>query len=152
MSAASPRLNMRKSIGNPRAAASCAAAATGVPFASPSESTISRPGRSRGIRLAARPIAPPEIAAVAIDLLHERAGLAELLRQPLDARLASVRDDPDPVARRASLLEQLDDLERARAAVGGHRAGEIGDDDDVDAFAAERRQRHRREQRQERRG
>ncbi len=113
MSAASPRLKTRKSIGSPRAAASCAAATTGVPFASPSESTIRRPRPLARDQAGGQADRAAEIAAVAVDLLHELARLAELLGQPFDARLASVGDDPDPIAGRAPLLEQRDDLERA---------------------------------------
>jgi hypothetical protein len=91
----------------------------------------------------------PQIAAVALHLLYERAGLAKGLGQPLDSRLASICDDPDAIARRPALLEQPDDLQRTRAAVGGHRKGEIGDHHDVDPFTAHRRQGHTRDQRQD---
>ena len=121
------------------------------------------PHHRRSVRLAVRehdqPAAPlardqtggktnrtSQVAAVAVHLLHERARLTQLLGQSLDARLASVGHDSDSIARRAPLLEQADDLERPATAVCRHRPREIGDDDDVDAFAAERRQWHRRDQ------
>jgi hypothetical protein len=63
-----------------------------------------------------------EITALGVDRLHETARLAQLLRQSFNAWLAAVRDDADAVARRALLLEELDDLEHAAAAVCRHRA------------------------------
>ena len=62
-------------------------------------------------------------------------------------RFASERHQADAIAGGAALLEQLDDLQHAAAALGRHRAREIGDDDDIDARAAEAGQRHGYQQR-----
>ena len=151
MSAASPRLKVRKSIGNAaRRRLVRRRHRPASPFASPSESTISRPGRSRGIRLAASPIAPPRSLPSRVHLLHELGRLAELLGQPFDARLAAVRHDADAIAGRPRCSSSLTiSSARPRLSAGIERDRSATTTTST-PFAAERRQRHRRKQRDQR--
>ena len=77
-----------------------------------------------------------QIAAVGLNLLGEGAQRRVVGKRVLDLGLAAERHHGHAVARFAIAFQIVNQRQHAVLSGGGHRAGAIGHDDDVDPFAA----------------